>query len=190
MQKIIIIPHRYLHLLPFHAIPLSAGEYLIDKYPAGVSYAPSCQLLKLTQKPTAKSLVLDEQKRLNNLFAIQNPTQDLKFTDIEVETIANNFNSHKILKHEQASKAAFKKDLTLLTNSQWLHFSCHGSFNFISPLKSALQFANSEVKPELTETSSSRYVRVDAEKAIDLEKCLTLEEILELELSQCYLVCL
>ncbi|MFM6039744.1 MAG: CHAT domain-containing protein, partial [Sphaerospermopsis kisseleviana] len=207
IQKIMIIPHRYLHLLPCHAIPLlplSAGEYLIDKYPAGVSYAPSCQLLNLAQikvenNPVTinqnftnfdQSLLPDEQTRLNNLFAIQNPTKDLKFTDIEVETIANNFNSHKILKHEQASKAAFKKDLTLLTNSQWLHFSCHGSFNFISPLKSALQFANSEVKPELTETSSSRYVRVDAEKAIDLEKCLTLEEILELELSQCYLVCL
>ncbi len=191
IQKIIIIPHRYLHLLPFHAIPLSAGEYLIDKYPAGVSYAPSCQLLNLAQikvenNPVTinqnftnfdQSLLPDEQTRLNNLFAIQNPTKDLKFTDIEVETIANNFNSHKILKHEQASKAAFKKDLTLLTDSQWLHFSCHGSFNSISPLKSALQFANSEVKPELTETSSS-------------EKCLTLEEILELELSQCYLVCL
>ncbi|MBE9054614.1 CHAT domain-containing protein [Sphaerospermopsis sp. LEGE 08334] len=190
IQKIIIIPHRYLHLLPFHAIPLSAGEYLIDKYPAGVSYAPSCQILKLTQKPLSNSLLQGERTRLNNLFAIQNPTNNLKFTDIEVETIANNFNPHKILKHEEASKDAFKKHLPLLTNSQWLHFSCHGHFDLTSPLKSALQLAKSEVRYELTETSSSRYVRVDAETDIDSEERLTLKEILELKLSQCYLVCL
>ncbi|WP_334993468.1 tetratricopeptide repeat protein [Nostoc sp.] len=58
-QKLILIPHLFLHLLPLHALPLSASdsptlEYLIDKFPDGVSYAPSCQLLSFAQIKTQK----------------------------------------------------------------------------------------------------------------------------------------
>ncbi|MEH2144317.1 hypothetical protein [Nostoc sp.] len=108
-QKLILIPHLYLHLLPLHALPLSASnspvpEYLIDKFPDGVSYAPSCQLLRFAQIKTQK---LDlSPLQLSHLFAIQNPTNDLIFTDIEVETIAADFQPHQILKHSQATKAA------------------------------------------------------------------------------------
>jgi CHAT domain-containing protein len=109
-----------------------------------------------------------------------------------VETIAANFHPQKILKNNEASKANLQETTTFskFTNSQWLHFSCHGSFDLESPLKSALQLADSEVNPSLLTTSSSRYARINEETAIDLSKCLTLAEILELNLSRCYLVCL
>jgi hypothetical protein len=38
------------------------------------------------------------------LFAIQNPTEDLDFTDIEVEAIAKSFNPAEVLIREKASK--------------------------------------------------------------------------------------
>ena len=193
IQKIIIIPHRYLHLLPFHAIPLSTNsEYLFDKYPGGVSYAPSCQLLNIAKERLSNPLLQGERTRLSNLFAIQDPNNNLRFTNIEVETIAASFDPQQILKNNEASKANLQETTTFnnFTNSQWLHFSCHGSFDLESPLKSALQLADSEVNPSLLTTSSSGYVRVNEETAIDLSKCLTLAEILELNLPQCYLVCL
>ena len=208
IQKIIIIPHRYLHLLPFHAIPLSTNsEYLFDKYPGGVSYAPSCQLLNIAKErlsnpilqrertrlePLSNSLLEGERTRLSNLFAIQDPNNNLPFTNTEVETIAANFHPQQILKNDEASKANLQETTTFnnFTNSQWLHFSCHGSFDLESPLKSALQLADSEVNPSLLTTYSSRYVRINEETAIDLSKCLTLADILELNLPQCYLVCL
>ena len=208
IQKIIIIPHRYLHLLPFHAIPLSTNsEYLFDKYPGGVSYAPSCQLLNIAKErlsnpilqrertrlePLSNSLLEGERTRLSNLFAIQDPNNNLPFTNTEVETIAANFHPQQILKNDEASKANLQETTTFnnFTNSQWLHFSCHGSFDLESPLKSALQLANSEVNASLLTTYSSRYVRINEETAIDLSKCLTLADILELNLPQCYLVCL
>ncbi|MFN5067057.1 MAG: CHAT domain-containing protein [Aphanizomenon sp.] len=208
IQKIIIIPHRYLHLLPFHAIPLSTNsEYLFDKYPGGVSYAPSCQLLNVAKErlsnpilqrertrlePLSNSLLEGERTRLSNLFAIQDPNNNLPFTNTEVETIAANFHPQKILKNNEASKANLQETTTFnnFTNSQWLHFSCHGSFDLESPLKSALQLADSEVNASLLTTYSSRYVRINEETAIDLSKCLTLADILELNLPQCYLVCL
>ena len=208
IQKIIIIPHRHLHLLPFHAIPLSTNsEYLFDKYPGGVSYAPSCQLLNIAKErlsnpilqrertrlePLSNSLLEGERTRLSNLFAIQDPNNNLPFTNTEVETIAANFHPQQILKNDEASKANLQETTTFnnFTNSQWLHFSCHGSFDLESPLKSALQLAESEVNPSLLTTYSSRYVRINKETAIDLSKCLTLADILELNLPQCYLVCL
>ncbi|MFN6155807.1 MAG: tetratricopeptide repeat protein [Dolichospermum sp.] len=48
-QKLILIPHRYLHLLPLHALPVR-NSYLMDLFPQGVGYAPSCQLLQQTQR--------------------------------------------------------------------------------------------------------------------------------------------
>jgi tetratricopeptide (TPR) repeat protein len=68
IQKIIIIPHRYLHLLPFHAIPLSTNsEYLFDKYPEGVSYAPSCQLLNIAKERLSNPILQRERTRLEPL---------------------------------------------------------------------------------------------------------------------------
>jgi CHAT domain-containing protein len=152
-QKIILVPHRYLHLLPLHALQLASGEYLIDKYPGGVSYAPSCQLLRFAKdKFTPPRLrhpspqagrgwgwgSADNQADniFSDLFAIQNPTADLEFTDIEVETIANTFHSPQILKHSTATKAALAQqpNADKFRNASWLHFSCHGYFNFNSPL--------------------------------------------------------
>lgn len=96
VDQLILIPHRYLHLLPLHALPiksrlgqgaslprsnnhgdnvLSSANCLIDRFPKGVRYAPSCQLLKLSQR----------RRRLHftHLLAVQNPTNDLAYSDIE-----------------------------------------------------------------------------------------------------------
>ncbi|OUL30788.1 hypothetical protein BV372_21115, partial [Nostoc sp. T09] len=197
-QKLILIPHRYLHLLPFHAVPLSNNtstpEYLIDKFPGSVSYAPSCQLLRFAQ---IKAQQLNSSSQLlaaslSHLFAIQNPTNNLAFTDIEVETIAADFQPHQILKHHQATKAALAEKLNNenLSNSQWLHFSCHGYFNFNSPLQSGLQLATATIAEIPANTKSSRYLRVDEETLIDLNECLTLEDIFQLNLANCRLVTL
>ncbi|MEH1960653.1 MAG: CHAT domain-containing protein [Nostoc sp.] len=211
-QKLILIPHLYLHLLPLHALPISASdspapEYLIDQFPEGVSYAPSCQLLRFAQlkmqkldsspeiptNPAPSSLAgrvgVGLNLQLSHLFAIQNPTNDLIFTDIEVETIAKDFQPHQVLKHSQATKAALAESSINdnFLNAQWLHFSCHGYFDFNSPLKSGLQLADARI---LANTASSRYLRVDNETSIDLNQCLTLEDIFLLNLRNCRLVCL
>ncbi|HLO83915.1 MAG TPA: CHAT domain-containing protein, partial [Nostocaceae cyanobacterium] len=129
---------------------------------------------------------------LTHLFAIQNPTNDLTFTNIEVETIAAKFNPRQILKHSQATKAALTEPANYnnLINSQWLHFSCHGYFNLDFPLKSGLQLADAKIinledAPEL-----ANHLRINEEETIDLAKCLTLEDIFQLNLSNCRLVCL
>jgi CHAT domain-containing protein len=130
--------------------------------------------------------------QFRHLFAIQNPTEDLEFTDIEVETIAAAFHPRHILKKNEATAQALSEPTTAenFSNANWLHFSCHGYFNFKSPEKSALQLAASEVSPLPADAETSCYLRVSDDTEIDLENCLTLEDIFQLNLPNCRLVTL
>jgi CHAT domain-containing protein len=186
-KKVIFVPHLYLHLLPLHALPLSSEEYFLDKFPKGVSYAPSCQLWRVTQNK-AKTL---SDSPFRHLFAIQNPTDNLEFTDIEVETIAAAFHPRYILKKNEATAQALKESPNAehFRDANWLHFSCHGYFNFNLPEKSALQLAASE-SPLPADAETSRYLRVSENAGIDLKKCLILEDIFQLSLPNCRLVTL
>ena len=96
-KRLIIIPHWFLHILPLHALPTSnshflkrgwEGAELHDLFPNGVQYAPSCQLLKIAQS--------FHHTEFNKLFAIQNPTKDLLFTDLEVN-ILSTFGSTELI---------------------------------------------------------------------------------------------
>ncbi|WP_207714285.1 CHAT domain-containing protein [Scytonema sp. UIC 10036] len=202
-EKAILISHRYLHLLPLHALPLLQDTqnqgYLIDKFPKGVSYAPSCQLLRFTQNQATTFTDFCNQvdtegfqpTELSHLFAIQNPTDNLEFSDIEVESIATVFEPHHILQKTEATIAAFTKRLSDRSfRTTWLHFSCHGYFNFNLPEKSALQLAGSLISSPPSEADTSRYLRLSEQEAIDFQKCLTLEDTFQLSLPNCRLVTL
>jgi CHAT domain-containing protein len=136
---------------------------LLDKFPEGVRYAPSCQLLQLTQS----------WKRTNfsHLFGVQNPTLDLAYSDIEMSIIRQAFHPHsEILVKADARKEAISNQR--LQAAHCIHFACHGIFDLESPLHSALVLADADLK------------------AFELKSCLTLGEIFGLDLSQCRLVTL
>lgn len=167
-SRVVLIPHRVLHLFPLHALPLANGDFLCEKFPKGVSYAPSCQLLQQIQKR--------ERSNFKSIFAIQNPTEDLGYTDLEVDSILNLFPFHQVLPHKQATKEELLKQIPQLGEANYLHFSCHGSFNLKSALDSCLLLAES----------------VDKNNNLDLSKCLTLDNLFERDfaLNQCRLVVL
>jgi CHAT domain-containing protein len=155
-DSLILVPHYFLHLLPLHALPINnSGTTLVDKFKGGVRYAPSCQILKFAQNK--------KYSNLQNLFAIQNPTNDLLYSNIEVEVIRSFFPTTQVLAKQAATKTAIKTEQNLVS-ANCIHFSCHGFFDPVSSLESALSLANNEK--------------------------LTLEEILEFSLSKCCLVTL
>ncbi len=170
-QKLILIPHRFLHLFPLHALPVhlpsspnpllldgekganfpssllsqvgrgaggegSEGKFLQDLFPKGVTYAPNCQLLQQAQN----------RPRFNfkRLFAIQNPTEDLGWADVEIETIGTLFPDQNILVEDEATTAKLldKQQGELLSQIHHLFFFGHGSFNPTSPLDSGLLLAD------------------------------------------------
>ncbi|OYD95479.1 hypothetical protein CDG76_11030 [Nostoc sp. 'Peltigera membranacea cyanobiont' 210A] len=187
-DKLILIPHQFLHLLPLHALPVSQNPEnspcLLDLFPGAVGYAPSCQLLQQMQQR--------DRPNFQSLFAIQNPTKDLSFADLEVESILSYFLYHQVLAKEQATKAALSEVASQLKEVNYLHFSCHGFFNLSSPQNSCLVLADSYVSSVLAETNLERYVKVSKDKAVDLSKCLTLGNLFEenLNFSQSRLVVL
>jgi CHAT domain-containing protein len=83
-----------------------------------------------------------------NLFAIQNPTEDLDYSDMEVQAIEQNFHTSHILHEGDAKKSAI--DNQQLQAAHCLNFSCHGYFNFEHPLLSTLHLADSHISlPEI-----------------------------------------
>ncbi|MBD2202349.1 CHAT domain-containing protein [Calothrix sp. FACHB-1219] len=183
-DKLILIPHLFLHLFPLHAIPVNQNSEnslcLLDLFAGGVSYVPSCQLLQQVQ----------QRKRpdFQSLFAIQNPTGDLNYTDLEVQVIQSYFNPANVLKKTAATLTAINN--SDLNTYHCTHFSCHGYFNLTNPGKSALILANALITNTLTKTDSERYLNVRAGETDDLDKCLTLDKIFSLKLEKCRLVTL
>ncbi|MDB9425802.1 CHAT domain-containing protein, partial [Microcystis aeruginosa CS-564/01] len=167
-QRLIIIPHWFLHILPLHALPVDppnspkSGESvtgrseLQDLFPKGVQYAPSCQILQKISQTFHHS-------DFNKLFAIQNPTKDLFYTDLEVNILSTFFTEPQVIAKDNATKNAVLPHLKSSDNHCY-HFSCHGGFNPDNPLQSALLLANKEP--------------------------LTLGEIFELRLHKCRLITL
>ncbi len=196
IDKLILIPNIFLHLFPLHALPVSRETWrrfnpetdspeptspcLLDCFRQGVSYAPSCQLLQQAKKR--------DRTNFNNFLAIQDPTGNLPFTNIEVEAISKYFQSKNILAGQEATKIALYN--YQLHTAHCVHFGCHGYFNFWEPLNSALILADSHISPPIPEEDSSRYLRLSESEILDLRKCLTLDDVSTLDLRECRLVVL
>jgi CHAT domain-containing protein len=176
-NRLILVPHRFLHLLPLHALPLpeEQDKCLLDKFEGGVGYAPSCQLLQLNQG--------FQRTEFSNLFAVQNPHNVLKklhYAKLEVDVIRKFFSCPEVLEEQNAEEKTLKKSKNL-SSSHCCHFSCHGVFDIKSPLESALLLA--EFKGSEEESSAK-------DQKQEQDGRLTLAEIFGLTLDQCRLVTL
>ncbi|QLE45748.1 CHAT domain-containing protein (plasmid) [Nostoc sp. C052] len=134
-NKLILVPHQFLHLFPLHALPIIDDLCLIDRFSQGISYIPSCQLLQISQN--------QHRPLFQNLFALQNPTADLPYADIEVSEISLFFQTAQVLVQEEATKATIQ-NIQDLSQIHCSHFSCHGVYNINSSLESYLLLANGE----------------------------------------------
>ena len=201
-DSLILVPHRYLHLFPLHALSVSqqtwlrfnpetphlqppANPCLLDCFKKGVRYAPSCQLLQRVQqreRPPADT---------RTLFAIQNPTEDLAYTDIEVEVIKRDFSPADILSKQQATKTALLDNLETIAQAHYVHFSCHGSFDFQTPLISSLILAGAIESTDSPTPTGQKSLRLRSGGQANPAKCLTLQDIFAtLNLPKCRLVTL
>jgi len=193
-DRLIFVPHGFLHALPLHALPLGVGDafedgvansqfpgsfrtspdfnhvigsdfsqgsavnnlqppsaYLIDRFPRGIRYAPSCQLLRLRQ--IADSAAIGRYRpRLQQLVAVSNFTKDSLYSNIEVTNICQYFSSAEVLRHKQVNKPGVCSAITgnnhvnlstktgPLVSKKIAHFACLTLVNLDSPLNSGVYF--------------------------------------------------
>ncbi|MFM6039612.1 MAG: CHAT domain-containing protein [Sphaerospermopsis kisseleviana] len=137
-KKLILIPHRFLHLFPLHALPVK-NSYLMDLFPQGVGYVPSLQILQQIQQR--------QRDNFQSFFAMQTPTEDLYEKDLgAVTAIKKQFANSHVLKKSEAKKSTIIQNPEHLTTAHNLFFFCHGSFDSNSPLDSGLLLADEVLK--------------------------------------------
>ncbi|MCA2811378.1 MAG: CHAT domain-containing protein [Microcystis sp. M090S1] len=164
-DRLILIPHWFLHIIPLHCLPLKNGQFLYQRFSNGVGYVPSCQLLKLV-----KSL---QRENFTRLFAIKNPTRkDLKpllGANLEIERISQGFAAEKtiIIGELEASEQTLENRRQELQASHCIHFSCHGKFNNESPRDSALMLAD----PDGNLRESANLTLAEVFEKFDLREC-------------------
>jgi CHAT domain-containing protein len=169
VTRLILMPQGSLFLLPLHAVPIGEeGVCVLDHYE--VVYTPSATVLQRCGERVARA-------RTQGLFAAANPTGDLYYTESEIQAIVPLFEEDTtVLWHEDATK---EKILTNVKGCGYVHFSCHGQYDWETPSRSALYLAGS-----LPQDSKGQ-------PGINLECALTLAEIeAKLDLTQTRLVTL
>jgi len=115
-EKIIIVPHGILYLIPFNA--LNDGEsYLIEKHE--MTLVPACSSIPVLKK---------RKTEIRRALLVGNPTEDLRFSEKEVEEIGKVLRGVEveIFKGDEAKR---EKIMKILSECQLVHFACHGTFN-------------------------------------------------------------
>ena len=123
--QLTIIPHGFLHQLPFHAL-FDGQDYLIEHWE--IAYAPSANIyLHCQQRPSTppnKALIL----------GVSDPS--IPAVAAEVNAVAGHLPQAQFLIDEEATITSFQ---THAADCDLLHLACHGLYRADNPLFSALK---------------------------------------------------
>jgi len=128
IKRLVLAPHRELHLFPLHACKLGEGHYLGDEFE--IVYTPSLSIWH--------RCVRRQREVAREVLLIQNPTPDatLPFTDAEAACVARRFQPHV---RSYRGFAAQKEVLIEQARScQVWHYCGHSRFQAAEPGHSAL----------------------------------------------------
>jgi CHAT domain-containing protein/predicted negative regulator of RcsB-dependent stress response len=129
-EHLIIVPHAFLHYLPFHA--LSDGQrYLIDDF--SISYAPSSTVFAVCQE---KNLPGSDGETL--VLAV--PDARAPFIVDEARLVASAMGNSRLFMGEEATEEQLR---TWGPQSRFIHIATHGYFRQDNPMFSSIRLGNS-----------------------------------------------
>jgi len=127
-RRLIVVPHRALHYLPFHAL-YDGTAYVIER--REISYAPSASMLRYCRPRSPEAL--------NHAVLLGVADEQMPRVRDEVAALAPLFSSATVLMDDQATVAALRAQATA---ADVLHLACHGQFRPDNPLFSSLRLAD------------------------------------------------
>lgn len=128
-RKLIIVPHRAMHYLPFNALHDGKG-YFIERY--SIRILPSASVIKFLQ---AKKSAQPADILVFGNPDLGDPSLDLVYAQNEALAVAKTLPQSKVFLRNQATETAFKK---YAGGFKYIHFATHGQFNPDAPLTSAV----------------------------------------------------
>ena len=136
---VLLLPQAGLGLLPLHAAWREVEgkrRYFLDDWT--VSYAPSGYAFAV-----GRERLEEPQRSLRSLLAVVNPTRDLMFSLAEAEVVMGLFGEaeRESLPEAEATLDAVMREAK---GRAYLHFACHGEYNWMLPMRSGLQLAGGE----------------------------------------------
>ena len=128
-DRLLIVPHDVLHYLPFAALRMPDGKWLVEEY--GLATLPSASVLKYL---AGKGASAPEQ-----ILAVGNPDLgtglNLRWAEREARLVGQRGGAATVLVRAEASEARTKP---LLAGAGLIHFATHGELNEADPLSSGL----------------------------------------------------
>jgi CHAT domain-containing protein/tetratricopeptide (TPR) repeat protein len=129
-KHLVIVPHAFLHRLPFHAL-FDGERYLIDSY--SISYAPSASVYHLCSRTKpSKSLVKSA------VIGVLDPRTP--HIQEEVEAVAAQLPNARILLGPDATVEQLRR---AAAESRFLHIATHGEFRTDNPMFSSIRLTDS-----------------------------------------------
>ncbi len=129
-EHLIIVPHAFLHYLPFHA--LSDGErYLIDDF--SVSYAPSSSIFAVCQEKP-------QPEGDGDTLVLAVPDARAPFIEEEARFVAASMGNAKLFMGPEATEEQLRVHGP---RSRFIHIATHGYFRQDNPMFSSIRLGNS-----------------------------------------------
>lgn len=139
ITQLTFLPSVQLFLFPLHAVPLSLHpmEYLCDRYQ--VSYAPSVEVLAMIKTRASHEVRTQEP----GLYALINPAENasLPFAPSEGTAIGQFFAQPQLDRGPDGTK---ERVLAGMQTQTYIHFACHGSYDWNDPSFSSLLLAGEQ----------------------------------------------
>lgn len=129
IEELIIVPHLYLHSIPFSALPIDNDQYLGDRFL--LRYAPSCQVLEFCHKRPQTKVQL-------RYGTVEDATEDLPCVSFECSQLAQIYSIPEERRLRGRSQATVSNYRRLVEQVSGLHSSHHAQCRFDNPLESKL----------------------------------------------------
>jgi CHAT domain-containing protein/tetratricopeptide (TPR) repeat protein len=152
-SEVVLLPQGGLWHLPLHAACRVAGasrRAFADDYQ--VAYAPSVFVFR-----TSADRMEGANAAPASLLAIVNPSEDLAYADREAKLIASRFEASERIRHGDARR---RRVLEAAETASYLHFSCHGTYDWVNVMHSGLELA-----------AGDRLTLDDMLSSLTLERC-------------------